>query len=244
MRIDTYNQQKAQKPNSFWSRLLDMIAPRTCAICGKRLGIEEEMICSVCNVHLPRTDFAQDAYENEMARLFWGRIPVERCAAWMYYQAHSASANLVYNLKYHQRPENGIIVGKMMAQEFHQEYFFDDIDLLIPLPLSHERERERGYNQSMMIAQGIAEITGLPIVNDVVIRKSFISSQTQKDRWTRTENVEGVFELVNGDKIQGKHILLIDDVVTTGATLCSCGEELAKAGNIQISIASIDFAKP
>ncbi len=151
---------------------------------------------------------------------------------------------IVYNLKYHQRPEIGIIVGKMMAQEFHQEYFFDDIDLLIPLPLSHERERERGYNQSMMIAQGIAEITGLPIMNDVVIRKSFISSQTQKDRWTRTENVEGVFELVNGDKIQGKHILLIDDVVTTGATLCSCGEELAKAGNIQISIASIGFAKP
>ncbi|MBP5712654.1 MAG: ComF family protein, partial [Prevotella sp.] len=91
---------------------------------------------------------------------------------------------------------------------------------------------------------GIADITGLPIMNNAVVRKSFISSQTQKDRWTRTENVKGVFDLVNGEKIQGKHILLIDDVVTTGATLCSCVEELTKAGNIQVSIASIAFAKP
>lgn len=244
MRIDPYHERQALKPNSFWRRLLDLIAPRACVVCGKRLAIEEEIICSVCNFHLPRTYFAQDAYENEMARLFWGRIPVERCAAWMYYQAHASSAYVVYSLKYFQRPDIGTIIGRMMAQEFHQENFFDDIEAIIPIPLAHERERQRGYNQSDTIAQGISEVTGIPIMNDIITRKRFSSSQTQKDRWTRTENVEGVFELIHGEQIQGKHVLLIDDVVTTGATICSCGKELCKAGNVKISVAAIGFAKP
>jgi ComF family protein len=243
MKIDAYSQARAQRPNSFWSRLLDMIAPRTCVVCGKRLSIEEECICTVCNFRLPRTNFAQDAYENEMAKLFWGRIPIERCTALMYYHSHAQSANIVYDLKYHNKPEVGNMIGRMMAQEFLQEQFFDDIDIIIPLPLAPERERYRGYNQSFMLAQGINEVTGLPIVSDVVIRKKFIDSQTEKDRWTRLENVEGVFELVCGEKIQGKHILLVDDVVTTGATICSCGEELGKAGNIKISVISIGFVK-
>lgn len=244
MRIDEYSLQRAQRPNSFWSRLLDLIAPRACVICGKRLAIEEEIICSVCNFHLPRTHYAYDAYENEMAKLFWGRIPVERCAALMFYQAHAASANIIYALKYFQRPDIGNVMGQMIVQEFHQEYFFDDIDIIIPIPLAHEREHYRGYNQSMMIARGISEATGIPIVKDAVIRKRFTSSQTQKDRWTRTENVDNVFQLTNGEKIQDKHILLIDDVVTTGATICSCGEELVKAGNVKISIIAIAYAKP
>ena len=244
MRIDAYSKARVQRPNSFWSRLLDLIAPRACVVCGKRLGIEEEVICSVCNFRLPRTHYVNEAYENEMAKLFWGRIPVERCAALMFYQAHSSSAHIIYQLKYHQRPDIGICIGRMMAQEFHQAYFFEDIDVIIPVPLAMERERNRGYNQSLMIARGISEATGLPIMEDVIIRKRFSSSQTQKDRWSRTENVEGVFELIHGEKIQGKHILLADDVITTGATVCSCGEELAQAGNIKISVVSIGFAKP
>ena len=244
MRIDAYSQTRARKPNSFWSRLLDLIAPRACVVCGKRLGIEEDVICSVCNFRLPRTHYADEAYENEMAKLFWGRIPIERCAALMFFQAQSSSANIVYKLKYHQRPDIGICIGRMIAQEFHQAYFFEDIEAIIPVPLALERERNRGYNQSLMIARGISEATELPIMEDVIIRKSFTSSQTQKDRWSRMENVEGVFELIHGEKIQGKHILLVDDVITTGATICSCGEKLAQAENVKISVVSIGFAKP
>lgn len=244
MRNDPYSQAKMKKPNSFWGRLFDLIAPRACVVCGKRLGIEEEIICSVCNIHLPRTHFAKDAYENEMAQLFWGRIPIERCAALMFFQTHAQSANIVYDLKYHHRPEIGEAMGRMIAQEFHQDYFFDDIDLIIPLPLASQRERFRGYNQSLMIARGVSEATKLPIMTDVIIRKKFVSSQTQKDRWTRLDNVESVFELTHGEAIHGKHILLIDDVVTTGATICSCGEELAKAGEIKISVLAIGFVKP
>ena len=231
------------KNNSFFTRLLDLIAPRTCVICGNRLSIEEEILCATCNFRLPRTGFSYDAYENEMAKVFWGRIPVERCAPFMYYQAKAASANLIYFLKYNNRPDIGEYLGKMMAEEFKKDYFFEGIDLIIPIPLERKRQRQRGYNQSLMVAKGVSEATGLPIDTDTIIRKVYESSQTEKNRWMRNDNVEGVFQLLQPQKVQGKHILLIDDVVTTGATICSCGQELAKAGDVKISVLSIGFVK-
>ncbi|MBO4316304.1 MAG: ComF family protein [Prevotella sp.] len=232
------------KNNSFFTRLLDLVAPRTCVVCGNRLSIEEEILCATCNFRLPRTEYSYDAYDNEMAKVFWGRIPVERCAPFMYYQAQSASANLIYQLKYNNRPDIGEYLGKMMAEEFKKDYFFEDIDLIIPIPLEWKRQRQRGYNQSLMVARGVSDATGLPIDTDIIIRKVYESSQTEKNRWMRNDNVEGVFQLLQPEKAQGKHILLIDDVVTTGATVCSCGQELAKAGDVKISVLSIGFVKP
>lgn len=232
------------KTNSFFTRLLDLVAPRTCVVCGNRLSIEEEILCVSCNLRLPRTGFSYDAYENEMAKVFWGRIPVERCAPFMYYLAKSASANLIYLLKYNDRPDIGEYLGKMIAEEFKKDYFFEEIDLIVPIPLECKRQRERGYNQSLMIARGVSDVTGLPIGTDIIERKIFESSQTEKNRWMRNDNVKDVFQLLQPEKVQGKHILLIDDVVTTGATISSCGQELAKAGNVKISVLSIGFAKP
>ena len=129
------------KNNSFFTRLLDLVAPRSCVVCGNRLSIEEEILCAICNFRLPRTGFSYDAYENEMAKVFWGRIPVERCAPFMYYQAKAASANLIYFLKYNNRPDIGEYLGKMMAEEFKKDYFFEGIDLIIPIPLERKRQR-------------------------------------------------------------------------------------------------------
>lgn len=229
--------------NSFFTRLLDLIAPRTCVVCGNRLAIEEEILCGRCNVRLPRTGYSYDAYENEMAKVFWGRIPVERCAPFLFYQSKAASTNLIYQLKYNNRPDIGEFLGRMIAKEFVKDYFFDDIDLIIPIPLERKRQRQRGYNQSLMVAKGVSDATGLPIDTTIIGRNKYEASQTQKSRWMRNDNVEGVFELKQPDKVKGKHILLIDDVVTTGATICSCGQELAKAGDVKISILSIGFAK-
>lgn len=232
------------KTNSFFTRLLDLVAPRTCVVCGNRLAIEEEILCVSCNLRLPRTGFSYDAYENEMAKVFWGRIPVERCAPFMYYQAKADSANLIYMLKYNDRPDIGEYLGKMIAEEFKKDYFFEDIDLIVPIPLERKRQRQRGYNQSLMIAKGVSEVTGLSIETGIIERKIYESSQTEKNRWMRNDNVKDVFQLLQPEKVQGKHILLIDDVVTTGATISSCGQELAKAGNVKISVLSIGFAKP
>jgi len=231
------------KPISFWHRLLDLISPRSCVVCGSRLSVTEDVVCGKCNFHLPRTGFQRNAYENEMAKLFWGRIPVERASAFFYYEAHAETANLIYELKYKDHPEIGVVMGRMMAREIAAAGFFDGVDAIVPVPLARKRLRQRGYNQSMEIARGVSEITGLPIWNQVVIRTIFTGSQTQKDRWERNENVEKVFELADEAKVSGKHLLLVDDVVTTGATIVACARKLCEAGGVKVSILSLGYAK-
>ena len=228
---------------SFWTRLLDLISPRLCVVCGERLAVTEEVICGKCNLHLPRTGFQRDAKENNMAKMFWGQIPIERACALFYYEAHAETANILYELKYKNHPEIGETMGRMTARELQRGDFFDGIDGIVPIPLAKKRERQRGYNQSMEIAKGVSEVTGLPIYNKVVKRTKFEGSQTSKGRWERNENVEKVFELTDGNSIRGKHLLIIDDVVTTGATVIACSKELIKAGDVSISVLALGYAK-
>ena len=228
---------------SFWSRLLDLISPRLCVVCGERLAVTEETLCSKCYLHLPRTDFGRDLYENVMAKLFWGQIAIEKATALFYYEPHAETANILYELKYKNHPEIGETMGRMMARELQRADFFDGIDGIVPVPLAKKRERQRGYNQSTEIAMGVSEITNLPIYNKVIKRTTFEGSQTSKGRWERNENVENVFELLDGDSIRGKHLLIIDDVVTTGATIIACAKEISKAEGVRFSILSLGFAK-
>ena len=231
------------KPISFWSSLLDLISPRTCVVCGQRLSVSEETICSKCNLHLPRTGFQQDPYENIMAKIFWGQVPIERATALFYYEPHAETANILYEMKYKNHPEIGEVMGRLMARELQMSNFFEGIDGIIPVPLAKKRQRQRGYNQSHELAKGISEITGLPIYNKVVRRTVFEGSQTSLGRWERNENVEQVFELKDAPTVQGKHLLIVDDVVTTGATVIACAKELCKAGGVRISVLSLGLAK-
>ena len=231
------------KPISFWSALLDLISPRTCVVCGQRLSVSEETICSKCNLHLPRTGFQLDSYENIMAKMFWGQIPIERATALFYYEPHAETANILYEMKYKNHPEIGEVMGRMMARELQMSNFFEGIDGIIPVPLAKKRQRQRGYNQSHELAKGISEVTGLPIYNKVVRRNAFEGSQTSLGRWERNENVEHVFELKEASTVQGKHLLIVDDVVTTGATVIACAKELCKAGGVRISVLSLGLAK-
>ena len=231
------------KPISFWRRLLDLISPRICVVCGHRLSASEEFICTKCNFHLSRTDFYKDPYENEMARLFWAQIPIERASALFYYEPHAETANIIYELKYKDQPEIGEVMGRMVAKELIPSGFFDGIDGIIAVPLTKKRLYQRGYNQSEEIAKGVSEITGIPVFKKVVKRENFKGSQTRLFRWSRQENVEKVFKLLDGPSIHGKHLLVIDDVVTTGATILACSKELEKAGDVKISVLSLGFAK-
>ena len=231
------------KPISFWHRLLDLISPRLCVVCGHRLSVSEEILCTKCLLHLPRTGFWLDPYDNEMAKSFWHLIPIERAAAYFYYEAHSDTANMIYQLKYKDHPEVGVILGRMLAKEMQSAGFFEGIEGIVPVPLARKRLRQRGYNQSEEIARGMAAISDLPVFDQAVRRLFFEGSQTSKGRWDRNENVENVFQLVHADTVRGKHILLIDDVVTTGATIIACAKELCKAGGVRISILSLGLAK-
>jgi ComF family protein len=211
-------------------------------VCGNRLAVTEETLCSKCYLHLPRTDFANDLYENVMAKLFWGQIKLEKATALFYYEPHAETAQILYELKYKNHPEIGVVMGRMMAKELMKSGLFEDIDALVPVPLAKKRERQRGYNQSLELAKGVSEVTGLPIANLVIRRTKFVGSQTQRGRWERNENVAHVFELVD-ENISGQHLLLIDDVVTTGATVIACAKEMQKASNVKISVLALGFAK-
>lgn len=235
-----------------------MLSPRACHICGYRLTVDEEDICSVCNWHLPRTDFFKFAYDNTLARMFWGRIPIEKAVAYCHYLPNADTSKIIYDLKYHSQPHLGIYLGKQAALEAQataiqlsiddetandngERYFFDDIDIIVPIPITRRRSWQRGYNQSVMIAQGISHATGIPVDNKVVKRQNFFQSQTKLNVSERFANVENAFVLLRPERIRGKHVLLVDDIVTTGATMISCAKEILKAQDVKISIIAIGF---
>lgn len=224
--------------SSFFSRLLDVVAPRSCAVCGCRLTLSERFICVACNMNLPRTDFNGDFYKNEMAQRFWGRMPVERAFALVRHYPHADSANVIYQLKYGKKPLLGREMGEFIASELLPGGFFEGITAILPVPLARKRQRQRGYNQSMELARGVATVTRLPIIAKAVRRISFAKSQTELSHHDRNENVENAFEIVDPAALRGQHVLLIDDVVTTGATMVACGTQILLAGDVKISVLS------
>lgn len=236
---------------SILAKIIDLLFPRFCPICGNRLAGEEESICMACNLHLPRTDTWENPYENEMAKMFWHQIPIEKACALFYYKGHSFASNILYQLKYAHHPEIAFDMGRLLAQEGVRIDFFQGIDGIIPIPIAPKRQRERGYNQSEEIAKGVASITHLPIYTNIVRRTSFKESQTHKDRWQRLDNVSQVFESSPHPSLEGKHFLIIDDVCTTGATILSCCQAIMagmrKEGeatqNVKFSVLSIGWAK-
>ena len=221
---------------TIWNRLLDTIQPRFCCICDRRLGVGERAICAGCALQLPRTHFGERASDNPMTLLFQGIVPVEKAVALTYFTPHSPAARLIYDIKYRRHPDYAVFVGELMAAELSPTGFFSDIDVLVPVPLSHRRLRQRGYNQSERIAYGISSTTAIPVLTTVLQRKQFLKSQTTLGRFDRHVNVGEMFELADAAPLSGRHILLIDDVCTTGATLMACIETIQAATEARYSI--------
>lgn len=228
---------------NWWTRILDFISPRSCVVCGRRLSPSERSLCSVCLLHLPRTTYQFSPTDNPMDRLFWGLSSVEHAAALMFYEPHSELAQLVYQLKYGQRPDIGEDMGRLMAKEMALGDFYEGIDALVPVPLTRKRKRQRGYNQSEMLARGISDVTGIPVITKAIGRRHFQQSQTSLSRQERQENVEGVFVLQNPKLLEDKHILLIDDICTTGATLMACSQAIKDVKGLRISVLTLGYTK-
>jgi len=189
---------------------------------------------------LPVTNFHLHRH-NPAEKVFMGRIAVENVSAYTYFNKQSVMQNLLHQLKYKGKKEIGLYFGRRMGEAFAGTDRYQEIDALVPLPLFFKREKKRGYNQAAMICEGIAEIMNLPVWNDVMVRRKNTETQTHKSRAERWENIEGKFELINAKKVEGKHVLLIDDVLTTGATLEACGLELLKAKGLKLSIATLAY---
>lgn len=203
----------------------------------------ERSLCTPCLFDLNRTYYEKKPYDNPMAQCLWGLVPIERAAALMFFIPHTPEAALVYRLKYGGRPDIGEDIGRIMANVLLPSHFFDGIDALVPVPLSPKRMRQRGYNQSQMLAEGISDITHIPVLTKAVGRKHFHESQTKLTRKERRQNVEHMFFLTDGTLLEGRHILLIDDVCTTGATLTACAEAIKNIKGVQISILTLGFTK-
>ncbi len=227
---------------TIFKEFVDFLLPRTCAACGRRLSVGEHVLCGMCSFEMPRTEHYKKPCDNELAQLFWVQIPIERAASLFYYRDHTEISHIIYRLKYFDRPDIGIDMGRMAATEFMQNNFFENIDCIVPVPLTRERLRKRGYNQSEMIARGVSAVTGIPVVNDAVCRTTFKESQTHKGRWERMDNVEDVFSCEHEERIKDCHVLVVDDVITTGATIIGCATVLVKAGASKISVMSLGYA--
>jgi len=226
---------------NWWIRLLDFLSPRTCVICGNRLAPSERTLCSGCLMQLPRTRFHLHPDDNPMVRLFWHLSPVRRATAFIHFYPHTDTAEIIYRLKYHHHPDAAVDIGRLMASELQPDGFFDGVDLLVPVPLSRKRIRQRGYNQTEQLARGISALTNIPVDTQTLRRQHFHQSQTRLSRFERRENVKDMFVLHDAISLQHKHVLLIDDVCTTGATLIACANAMRQVEGITISVLALGF---
>lgn len=221
--------------------LLYLFYPEVCLGCGNSLVSGEKVICTHCEVNLPRTRFHSDP-ANEVARIFWGRVKVEAATSFLYFRKGGAVQHLMHQFKYKGEREIGTCLGKMFASELESEGFYSSADFIIPVPLHPDKEKKRGFNQSRVFASGLSEILSIPLETEALVRRKFSETQTKKARYKRWENVKEIFELKHKDKINGKSVILVDDVVTTGATLEACASLLIEKGNAKAGIATLAIA--
>lgn len=227
-------------------RLTELFFPRKCPVCGRRLE-KSEVICLYCMSTLPRTSFHLQA-DNALAYRFYGSIKVEQAAGYFFYDKTSPYRNILYELKYKGNTRIGKEMGRQMATYISssEKGFFKQIDAIIPVPLSKKRLHKRGYNQSECLAEGISQVTGIPVYTWALEREIDNPSQTNRNDFSeRWKNVEGIFQATpQAIRLQEKHLLLVDDVITTGATLIACGKAIKRAcPDCRISILVLGITK-
>ncbi len=220
--------------------IFSLVYPNNCESCGRNLISGENIICTNCLYEIPRTNFHKQN-ENKVEELFWGRIKIEHATALYFFQKGSRFQKIIHKLKYEGIKEIGQEMGAHLGSQLMEAAWWDEIDILIPVPLHPRRQKERGYNQSYWIAKGISDVTEKPISASNLYRSVYTSTQTRKSRYDRWENVEKIFRLKQARKIKNKHILLIDDVITTGSTLEACATVLSRA-NAKVSVATLAIA--
>jgi ComF family protein len=219
----------------FLNPLLHLFFPHTCCGCGTELLEENVLFCIYCEASMPFTRFEFFPC-NPIEKIFWGRVDIQAAAAHMYFTRGSSIQKSLHLLKYKGRKQVGYYFGARMGMAIKNCDRFAGCELIIPLPLYAAREKKRGYNQANVIAEGISTQLNIPVISDVIFRTRKTETQTKKSRIQRWKNMEDSFEIRNPDKIRGRHILLIDDVITTGASLEACARVLANIPGVNLSI--------
>jgi ComF family protein len=228
--------------NDIGDDFLGLFFPRLCLACSAHLVRGEKVLCTGCLLSMARTDFHLKR-NNTLEQAFWGRCLVERAAAFSVYNRGSRIRKLIHALKYNGRTETGKTLGELYGNILKESGFMGDIDIIVPVPLHPARQRMRGYNQSDYIAYGLSEATGVTVKKDIIRRSDQAGSQTKRGRYERWENVKSLFFVPEPEAITGKHILVVDDVITTGSTMEACVNALHEAGEVKVSLVALAAAQ-
>lgn len=218
-----------------------LIYPHLCASCGKTLYRHENCLCSFCKVSFPKTNFHQEK-ENPIAKIFWGRVEVESAAAYCFFRKGDKIQHVMHELKYKGNWKVGVEMGNLYGADLAQSALFSSADFLVPVPLHPSRQKKRGYNQAEQIANGMSESMNVPVDVTTLVRGSANETQTKKSHYERWQNVESIFQVSEPQKFINKHVIVVDDVITTGSTLEACVQALKTVEGIKVSVATLACA--
>ena len=219
-----------------------ILFPRVCFGCNATMVNNERYLCTVCRHKLPLTNFHR-VQENPIEKIFYGRVPVKAATSFLFFEKNGIVQELIHQLKYRNQEEIGAFLGDWMGPELNEHPVFNTIDVVIPVPLHKNKFKKRGYNQVTLFAKHLAKHLNATYVNNVLLKTSKTKTQTLKNRLSRWLNTQEVYELSSAVKLENKHILLVDDIITTGATLESCATTVLQAKNCTISIATMAYTK-
>jgi len=229
------------KSNTLFRQFLHLFFPSICVSCGNKLLAQENAVCLKCLYKLPKTNNFKEP-DNALEELMAGRIPFERIAAFYLFSKKGTLTPLIHHLKYRHRSDIGLLLGRMYGEELLGSDFLQPIDMLVPVPLHRKKLKKRGYNQAEIIAKGFSEATAIPLSTNNLIRSIHNPTQTKFDKTRRWDNVKDIFSVKHPEAFEKKHILLVDDVITTGSTLEACGVALQECSDVRISIIAIGEA--
>ena len=220
------------------NELSNLFFPNCCPVCGTGLLPSEEGVCLQCLHMLPKTNNFTEP-DNFAETLLAGRFPFERAATFCAYSKQGVLQPLIHQLKYNNKKEIGILLGKLFGKDLLGSEFIKLIEFIVPVPLHPKKQKQRGYNQAETIADGLSETTSIPVSSGNLVRSIFNPTQTKRTKTQRWENVKGIFDVLHPTMYAGKHVLLVDDIITTGSTLEACAYALLKSPGVKISIATL-----
>lgn len=223
---------------SLFTDIVDLIYPPSCGACAAAKPVQGGIFCLECLGELPETNYhAMD--ENPFEVHFWGRVPLQAGAAYLFFVPDGRTQTLLHNIKYRSRSDFARTIGQYYGRKLKESSRFQEIDLVIPVPLHPKKEHQRGFNQSAEFGLGVAETMSVGFAKDGLKRVRYTESQTRKSRADRVANLADAFEVKDADRLRGKHLLLVDDVLTTGATLEACAIALLQVEDVKISMVTI-----
>lgn len=225
-----------------WNDFITLIYPRNCITCNNSLFKHENMVCNHCYISLPKSNFHTEE-NNELERVFAGRVPVVKASSYYLFEKSGKVQKLLHSIKYKSNKGLAEQIGIWYGQSLKNCNAVAAADVILPVPLHPKKQKQRGFNQSEEFAKGLSMELNISLMSDNLFRNAFTETQTRKKKFDRWENVKDKFELKNPEALKNKKVVLVDDVITTGATIDACYEAMKNVPGIKISVLSLAYAK-